>query len=84
MAESYAFDMSIAQYGLGIVGTISSWFLMPHIGRRRLYIVGQIGMIIMLITIGGMGFISKGNTGAQWAIGGLLLGYTLIYDSTVG
>jgi SP family general alpha glucoside:H+ symporter-like MFS transporter len=84
MAETYAFDMSIAQYGIGIIGTVSSWFLMPHFGRRKLYLFGEVGMIVMLVTIGGMGFISTNNSGGQWAIGGLLLGYTLIYDTTVG
>ena len=57
---------------------------MRHVGRRRLYLVGLIGMVIFLIVIGGMGFISTSNSGAQWAIGALLLLYTALYDGTVG
>ncbi|GFZ50428.1 Alpha-glucosides permease MPH2 [Saitozyma sp. JCM 24511] len=84
LATSNAFNMSIAQYAIGALGTISSWFLMSRVGRRRLYLVGLIGMFIMLVVIGGMGWISKENTGSQWAIGAMLLCYTALYDSTVG
>lgn len=33
--------MSLAQYALGAIGVFVSWFMMPHVGRRRLYVVGQ-------------------------------------------
>ena len=84
MAVSDAFDLSIGQYAIGMCGTITSWFLMRHVGRRRLYLAGLVGMVIFLIVIGGMGFISQDNLGAQWAIGALLLAYTALYDSSVG
>ncbi|WRT65342.1 uncharacterized protein IL334_002285 [Kwoniella shivajii] len=84
LATSYAFDLSIAQYALGACGTLSSWFLMSRIGRRRLYLAGLFGMICLLLVIGGMGFISTSNSGAQWAIGAMLLAYTALYDATVG
>lgn len=57
---------------------------MRHFGRRRLYLVGEVAMIVLLVIIGCMGFISKSNTGGQWAIGGMLLTYTAVYDATVG
>ena len=41
-------------------------------------------MEILLLVIGGMGFLSKTNLGAQWTIGSMLLIYTAIYDGTVG
>lgn len=84
LKTSYAFDLSIAQYALGMCGTIASWFLMAQIGRRTLYIAGLSIMVCLLIVIGGMGFISRSSSGAQWAIGAMLLVYTAIYDGTVG
>ena len=53
-------------------------------GRRRLYLVGEVIMICLLIVIGGMGFISRSSNGGQWAIGAMLLIYTAVYDATVG
>ncbi|KAL7420667.1 hypothetical protein Q5752_004618 [Cryptotrichosporon argae] len=84
MAASNAFTMSIAQYAIGACGTVTSWLLMRHVGRRKLYVGGLCAMLTLLVVIGCMGFISQSNTGAQWAIGGMLLGYTAIYDATVG
>ncbi|WWC59866.1 uncharacterized protein I303_102428 [Kwoniella dejecticola CBS 10117] len=84
LATTNAFNLSIAQYALGICGTLSSWFLMTRFGRRRLYLLGLFGMICFLVVIGGMGFISTSNSGAQWAIGAMLLAYTALYDATVG
>jgi SP family general alpha glucoside:H+ symporter-like MFS transporter len=37
-----AFNLSMAQYASGVVGTINSWFLMSRAGRRTLYLYGSI------------------------------------------
>ncbi|GAA6037594.1 hypothetical protein JCM8097_006131 [Rhodosporidiobolus ruineniae] len=94
MATSMAFTLSIVQYAIGIVGTLSSWFLMAAAGRRTLYIGGLITMTSLLVIIGGMGCIDRNNTSAQdvatparfckWAIGAMLLVYTAVYDATIG
>jgi len=56
---------------------------MPHIGRRTLYLWGQIGMFVILVVIGGLGIPSISTT-TGWATGALLLILTFIYDITVG
>ncbi|KAG6125268.1 hypothetical protein E4U48_004632 [Claviceps purpurea] len=84
MAVENSFDMSLAQYALGAIGTISSWFLMGRFGRRTLYLGGQTFMCILLLTIGCTAFAGRSNAGAQWAIGSMLLVYTFTYDATVG
>lgn len=38
---SASFSMSLGQYALGLIGVVVSWFLMPHFGRRTLYVWGQ-------------------------------------------
>ena len=56
---------------------------MPHVGRRTLYLWGQIGMFIILIIIGGLGVPSV-NSSTGWATGALVLVLTFLYDITVG
>ncbi|GAA5890472.1 hypothetical protein JCM8208_004884 [Rhodotorula glutinis] len=82
LSTDSAFTLSIGQYAMGIVGTVSSWFLMRYIGRRALYFWGLLVLAGILVLIGVMGCIK--STGAQWGVGALLLVYTLIYDGSVG
>jgi SP family general alpha glucoside:H+ symporter-like MFS transporter len=84
MAVDDAFTMSLGQYALGAVGTVSSWFLMQWFGRRTLYLSGQAIMCVLLLAIGCAAFAGRENAAAQWAIGSLLLVYTFTYDATVG
>jgi SP family general alpha glucoside:H+ symporter-like MFS transporter len=81
---SNAFSMSLGQYALGAVGTFVAWFLMQKCGRRTLYVWGQAILCGLLLIIGFCGLASKDNTGAQWAIGAMLLIFTFVYDSSVG
>lgn len=60
-----------------------SQFLMPHVGRRTLYLWGQMGMFVILVIIGGLGVPTISNS-TGWATGALLLILTFIYDITVG
>ena len=41
-------------------------------------------LLFFLVVIGGLGFASEDNKSAQWAIGSLLLVFTLAYNCTVG
>ncbi|KFZ06821.1 hypothetical protein V501_07041 [Pseudogymnoascus sp. VKM F-4519 (FW-2642)] len=77
-----AFDMSMAQYALGAIGTVGSWFLMSYVGRRTIYIYGLSILTVLLLLIGLASF--SNSTATPWAIGSLLLAYTFIYDTTVG
>lgn len=82
------FDFNMAQYGMGAMGTIASWFIMPHVGRRTLYIWGLVLMLALLLSVGFAGIADRmangENAAARWAIGSLLLVYTLVYGVTVG
>ncbi|KFA71068.1 hypothetical protein S40288_05539 [Stachybotrys chartarum IBT 40288] len=84
MAVENSFSMTMAQFGLGVVGTVCSWFLMKAAGRRTLYLSGQLLMCALLLTTGGVSFAGSSNLAAQWAIGSLLILYTFTYNSTVG
>lgn len=80
MDTARSFDISVAQYGLGALGTLLSWFAMQFLGRRTLYFYGLCALFVFLVVIGGMGTISEDNESAQWAIGAMLLVYTFTYD----
>ncbi|KAF2134291.1 maltose permease MAL61 [Dothidotthia symphoricarpi CBS 119687] len=84
LSVSNSFSMSLGQYGIGAIGVFVAWALIPRVGRRTLYLWGDVGMIIVLLVIGGMGVIPKGNVGAQWGIGALLLVFACTYNITVG
>ena len=83
LTEENSFNFNLGQYAMGFVGTVGSWFLMPHVGRRTLYIVGLAGMLTLLVIVGGLGTSSNQNVSGYGA-GSLLLIYTFLYDTTVG
>lgn len=100
LPTSQAFNLSLAQYGLGFVGTIGSWTLMSYFGRRTLYLYGLVGQCVIMAIIGGLGFAPANativqqkrqsgitirvNKGASWGVGSLLLVFTFWFDCTVG
>lgn len=84
LSDSDAFSMSLGQYAIGGVGVFIAWALIPRVGRRTLYVCGDAAMILLLIIIGGLGTIPKGNVGAQWGIGAMLLLFAAAYNCTVG
>jgi SP family general alpha glucoside:H+ symporter-like MFS transporter len=84
LATVDSFDLSMAQYALGAIGTILSWFLMGYVGRRNIYLYGTGSLCILLFIIGMVGIAPSSNHSASWAIGSMLLIFTFIYDFTVG
>jgi MFS transporter, SP family, general alpha glucoside:H+ symporter len=86
LPTNHAFTMTLVQYGLGAIGTMLSWVLMVHIGRRTLYLTGIFGMFVLQLVIGSIGAAvdTTKNEGAAWGTGSMLLIITMIYDMTVG
>lgn len=84
LAEDMAFTMTIIQYAIGALGTISSWVTLSYFGRKTLFMFGLIFQMTVLLIIGGLGFISDTNSGAGWGIGILLLLFAVCYQATVG
>ncbi|GAC71985.1 predicted transporter [Moesziomyces antarcticus T-34] len=78
-----AFNMSMAMYALGAVGTILSWFLVNRVGRRQMYLWGQTAMFSTMLITGVLGFV-KQSAAVSWAVGAMLLLCTFFYDLTVG
>lgn len=82
LPTSISFNFSISLYAVAMIGVVISWFAMAHFGRRTIYLAGLSAMFVSMM---GVGFAGIANTkAASFAIGGLLLLFTLCYDITVG
>lgn len=85
LPTSISFQMSVGGLGIAAVGTIISWFLMAHIGRRTLYLwgLGLLGLILMLV-----GFINVGagdsSEGGNYAQASMMIIWLFVYYMTVG
>lgn len=82
MEASNAFSLSMGQYALGMIGTAGSWFLMSRAGRRTIHFSGLCAQLVLLVIVGSLSF--AGSNAAVWAIGGLLIAFTFVYDFAVG
>ncbi|KAI5464959.1 general substrate transporter [Mariannaea sp. PMI_226] len=78
-----AFSFGLGTNAIAIVGTFASWFILPHVGRRTLYLVGLSVMFTILICVGGMG-VPAPQPNLGWASGALMMIYVIVYDMTVG
>ena len=83
LTDTNAYSLGVGASAMGFCGTVLSWFLMPHFGRRTLYLWGQIVMFLILMIIGGLG-VPVLSSSIGWATGALLLILTFVYDFTVG
>ncbi|KAF2767354.1 general substrate transporter [Teratosphaeria nubilosa] len=81
-----AFDMSVGFLALGFVGTCLSWVLLVKFGRRVIYNVGLLILVILLLIIGIMDCVPSytHHTGVIWAQSSLMLVWNFCYDLTVG
>ncbi|OJJ38807.1 hypothetical protein ASPWEDRAFT_168687 [Aspergillus wentii DTO 134E9] len=79
-----SFNLSLAQYALGVIGTLCSWFLMAIAGRRTLHVLGLSSLFLLLIITGSLSFSPEDNSSSKWAIGAMLIIFTFCYDCTLG
>jgi MFS transporter, SP family, general alpha glucoside:H+ symporter len=84
LTSTDSFDLTMAQYAIGFVGTICSWWLMSRLGRRTLYIAGLASSTILLYTIGFVALAPKKDKNADWGTGALLLVYFCVHSTTIG
>ncbi|KAI9158147.1 Maltose permease [Paramyrothecium foliicola] len=82
MDSRNSFSLSMANSALGLVGTAGSWFLMSRFGRRRIHFSGLCGQFLILIIVGSLSFAT--SNASVWAIGGMLILFTFVYDFCVG
>lgn len=68
-----SFNLNLAQYIIGIMGTVASWWIMSYVGRRKIFVVGLASMVPVLVAIGVLGYFTHVQ-GISWAVGGLVSG----------
>jgi SP family general alpha glucoside:H+ symporter-like MFS transporter len=83
LPTSVSFDFSMSLYSIAIIGVVISWFVMARVGRRLIYLLGLSAMFTVLMTIGFLSVPTQ-SAGTSYAIGSLLLVFTLFYDIGVG
>lgn len=84
LSTDNAYNMSIGQYCMGIVGTLCSWFLIAHIGRRDIYMWGLFANGALFLIMGFVSLAPSTNQPAAWTTASLLLVIVFIYDMSVG
>ncbi|KAF5634515.1 general alpha-glucoside permease [Fusarium sp. NRRL 25303] len=78
-----SFNFGLGTSAMAIVGTFLSWFLLPHVGRRTLYVSGLAILFTILIIVGCMG-IPAPQASLGWASGVFLMFFVITYDLTIG
>jgi SP family general alpha glucoside:H+ symporter-like MFS transporter len=82
MPAVQSFNMSMISLALGMVGTMGSWVLMSHFGRRTIHFSGACTLFTLLIIVGSISF--AGTEASLWGIGAMLIVFVFIYDFTIG
>ncbi|KAH7377545.1 MFS transporter [Cadophora sp. MPI-SDFR-AT-0126] len=86
LETSKAFDFSLGQYGINMIGVFGAWFLMSWgIGRRALYLYGLCGLCAMLFIMGFLGLVPEAHRKeSSLATGSIMLVWALFYQLSVG
>ncbi|KAJ9646704.1 hypothetical protein H2204_000396 [Knufia peltigerae] len=84
LPNTIAFDMTIAFYGVGLCGTLGSWFLITWFGRRSICLAGLSIMTVVLLVMGCVGFAPSSNGGSKWATSAMLVVWVCLYDISIG
>jgi SP family general alpha glucoside:H+ symporter-like MFS transporter len=82
--SSHSFSLSTGMYGMALVGGIISWFLLSHIGRRKLYLAGLAAAVVMLTAGGIVSVVLEGQKGLNWSLGAILITTTFLYNLSIG
>lgn len=61
ISSSHAYNLSLGQFALGLLGVVISWTLMTRFGRRTLYLSGQLLSFLFVLLIGILSCIPKHN-----------------------
>ncbi|CAK7242661.1 MAG: hypothetical protein STHCBS139747_004157 [Sporothrix thermara] len=84
LAEADAFNMAVGFLAVGFVGTLISWYLMVHVGRRTIYVYGLAVLAVLQLVIGILDCVPGRPSGAIWAESVIMIIWNGIYDLTIG
>ena len=78
-----AIGASIGVAAINVVATIMSVYFVDRIGRRRLFFIGMVGMILSLTLLAGSFLFDMGQAGKYVTVGFTLL-YVIFFAMSVG
>ena len=73
LAPESAYNLGVVQSCVGLIGCVIAWWIMTHVGRRRLYLSGITGIFVILMVMGFCGIPGDDNKAAGWAVGVLIV-----------
>ena len=79
---SHAFDLGVGVTAIGVVGCVIAWSLMNNWGRRNLFILGMVGMTVVMLLMGILDVVP--TRGAKWVQASCTVVYALFYQVTIG
>ncbi|SMR54631.1 unnamed protein product [Zymoseptoria tritici ST99CH_1A5] len=85
-SSTRAFDMTIVNYALALIGGFVSWGLLPLFGRRPTYFWTLVMMLALLIIIGSLGVaqVHSTNTAYSWTVAVALMISSFLYNAGMG
>jgi SP family general alpha glucoside:H+ symporter-like MFS transporter len=82
-----AFNLGVGLLGVGFVGTVLSWLLLDHFGRRTIYNYGTCILAVLVLLVGVLDVVpgyGTTNTAVVWAQCSMMVVYNFFYDLTIG
>lgn len=83
MSTDQAFDLNISSNGMLVFGTILTWVFMEKVGRRPIYLWGQVIMAFVLLAMGILGCFRSHNS-TSYGVGALLVLINFTFACTLG
>lgn len=77
-----SFNLGVGVTACGVVGCMISWSLINNYGRRKLFILGMIGMTTVLLLMGILDVVH--TSAARWVQASCTVVYALFYQATIG
>ncbi|KZT61597.1 sugar transporter [Calocera cornea HHB12733] len=82
---SNAFKVGLAVEGISFIGVFLSWVFLTWIGRRTIYIGGQVAMVLLMLLVGFLQIATdSGSKNSNWGQGAMLMLLCLVYNGTIG
>ncbi len=79
-----AYKLSLGMTAGSFIGSCVTWVLIAYCGRRTIFIYyGLVPLTIIMFVIGFLSLAPASNQGASWAIGVLLIVWTILHDCTL-
>ena len=82
ISDSDSFNLGVGVTSTGVVGCMISWALINNFGRRKLFILGMIGMTTVLLLMGILDVVH--TSAARWVQASCTVVYALFYQATIG